>query len=208
MRHHHGRIEIICGSMFCGKTEELLRRVRRAAIAKQHVQVFKPDVDNRYSKQHVTSHDGSEITAQSLHQATDLLNLVDAQTTVIAIDEVQFLDDGIVSVVEQLADSGMRIILAGLDLDFRGLPFGSMPDLLARAEDVTKLHAICMVCGEAASRTQRLVDGNPAHYTDPTIQIGATETYEARCRKHHTVPGVPNITNNNGNALPLKKMTD
>ncbi|MBI5669807.1 MAG: thymidine kinase [Chloroflexi bacterium] len=188
MLHHSGRIEVICGSMFCGKTEELIRRARRAVIARQTVQVFKPDLDNRYSIQHVTSHNGQNIEAHPVHQSTQILDLLTPTTTVVAIDEVQFFDDGIVGVVETLADRGIRVIVAGLDMDFRGEPFGSMPRLLAIAEEVTKLHAICVVCGEEACRTQRLVNGKPAHYNDPIILVGAQEAYEARCRQHHLVP--------------------
>jgi thymidine kinase len=188
MRHHSGRIEVICGSMFCGKTEELIRRARRAVIAKQPVQVFKPAIDNRYHGSAVTSHVGSNLDAISISQSTQLLENLKPETTVVAIDEVQFFDNGILGIVESLAERGLRVIMAGLDMDFRGEPFGSMPRLLSIAEDVTKLHAICLVCGEEACRTQRLVNGQPAHYNDPIIMVGAQESYEARCRKHHAVP--------------------
>lgn len=188
MIHHSGRIEVICGSMFCGKTEELIRRVRRAVIAKQKTQVFKPSIDDRYSIEHVTSHDGQAVQAQSISTSSEILELLAPQTTVIAIDEVQFFDEGIVQVVSTLAERGLRVIVAGLDTDFRGEPFGSIPQLLCLAEEVTKLHAICMVCGEPACRTQRLVNGSPARYSDPIILVGAQEVYEARCRKHHSVP--------------------
>ncbi len=188
MKHHAGRIEIICGSMFCGKTEELIRRVRRAAIAKQPVQVFKPQIDDRYSIQHVTSHNGQNIEALPLGHSHQIIEHVAKKTTVVAIDEVQFFDDGIVEVVQTLASRDIRVILAGLDTDFRGEPFGSIPQLMCIAEEVTKLHAICVVCGEDASRTQRLVNGKPANYHDPVIMVGAHEAYEARCRKHHEVP--------------------
>jgi thymidine kinase len=188
MIHRTGRIEVICGSMFCGKTEELIRRVRRAVIARQHAQVFKPLLDDRYSIQHVTSHDGQNIQAQPISSSQELLPLLSPASTVIAIDEVQFFDDGIVGVVNSLAQRGIRVILAGLDMDFRGEPFGPMPQLLCRAEDVTKLHAICVVCGEEASRTQRLVNRQPANYDDPIIMVGAAESYEARCTQHHLVP--------------------
>lgn len=191
MIHHTGCVEVICGSMFCGKTEELIRRVRRAVIAKQKVQVFKPDLDDRYSIEHVTSHDGQNIQAQPIKLAADILSNLAGDTTVVAVDEVQFFDPGIVDVVDALANKGIRVVVAGLDMDFRGEPFGPMPLLLCRAEDVTKLHAICVICGESASRTQRLVNGYPANYNDPIILIGAQETYEARCRIHHQVPGTP-----------------
>lgn len=188
MIHQSGRIEVICGSMFCGKTEELIRRVRRAIIAKQTVQVFKPIIDHRYGLERVTSHDGQNVEAKAVAKAGEIPALLEPSTTVVAIDEVQFFDDAIVPIAEQLAAQGLRVICAGLDMDFRGEPFGSMPGLLAHAEDVTKLHAICVICGENASRTQRLVNGSPARYDDPVIMIGAKEVYEARCREHHNVP--------------------
>ncbi len=188
MIHHYGRIEVICGSMFCGKTEELIRRARRAVIAKQQVQVFKPNIDNRYSIEHVTSHNGQNIEAVPLQRSHEILNELLPSTTVIAIDEVQFFDPEIVDVVNLLAEKGIRVIVAGLDTDFRAEPFGCMPQLMSIAEEVTKLHAICVICGEEACRTQRLVNGKPARYDDPIILVGASEAYEARCRKHHEVP--------------------
>lgn len=188
MRHHSGRIEVICGSMFCGKTEELIRRARRAVIARQELQVFKPVIDDRYSIEKVTSHNGQDYEALPIAAPADILNHLASTTTVIAVDEVQFFSDDIVRVVEELAGRGIRVILAGLDMDFRGEPFGPMPRLLAIAEEATKLHAICVVCGEDACRTQRLVNGQPANYNDPIILVGAHEAYEARCRQHHTVP--------------------
>lgn len=191
MRHHTGRVEVICGSMFSGKTEELIRRVRRAIIAKQKVQVFKPEVDTRYSIKSVTSHNGQGFEAIPIASARDILTRLHAETTVVAIDEAQFFDSAIEYVTESLANRGVRVIIAGLDMDFRGEPFGSMPALLSRADEIQKLHAICMVCGEAASRTQRLVNGEPARYDDPIILVGAEEAYEARCREHHAVPGKP-----------------
>lgn len=187
MKHHHGQVEVICGSMFCGKTEELIRRVRRAIIAKQQVQVFKPAIDDRYSVEHVSSHSGQQIQAQIITSASEILRLLELDTTVVAVDEAQFFDSTIVDIVEELADKDIRVIVAGLDMDFRGEPFGPMPQLLCLAEEVTKLNAICVVCGEAASRTQRLVNGKPARYDDPVIQVGAMESYEPRCRKHHVV---------------------
>jgi thymidine kinase len=189
MIHHSGRVEVICGSMFCGKTEELIRRVRRATIARQQVQVFKPLIDNRYAGiEYISSHDGRNISAEPVERADQIRSLIAPDTTVVAVDETQFFDVGIVSMVEELADNGLRVIVAGLDLDFRGEPFGAMPELLCRAEEVTKLQAICVVCGEKASRTQRLVNGQPANYHDPIIMVGAQEAYEARCREHHIVP--------------------
>ena len=188
MIHSSGRIEVICGSMFCGKSEELIRRSRRAVIAKQELQVFKPSIDDRYSVLHVTSHSGQNIEALAISKAHEILDNLSTSTTVIAVDEVQFFDPEIVSVAQELAARGIRVILAGLDMDFRGEPFGPIPQLLSIAEDVTKLHAICVVCGEDACRTQRLVNGEPARYDDPIIMVGAQEAYEARCRKHHQVP--------------------
>ena len=175
--------------MFCGKTEELIRRVRRAIIARQKVKVFKPEVDDRYGIQRITSHTGQSVEAIPVAAAGDILDLANGETTVVAIDEAQFFDDGIVAVAQSLAeDFDNRVIIAGLDTDFRGQPFGAMPRLLCIAEEVIKLQAICVVCGEPASRTQRLVNGEPAAYDDPIIMVGAQESYEARCRQHHAVP--------------------
>jgi thymidine kinase len=188
MEHHVGSVEVICGSMFCGKTEELIRRLRRARIAKQQVQVFKPIIDNRYNHAKVTSHSGIDVDARPVNDSQEIKDSIVEGTTVVGVDEVQFFDPGIVGVVEDLAEQGLRVIITGLDTDFRGEPFGCMPELIARAERVDKLHAICMVCGEAASRTQRLVDGKPAHYNEPIVVVGAQEMYEARCRAHHEVP--------------------
>lgn len=188
MIHHRGRLEVICGSMFSGKTEELIRRVRRAQIARQSVQVFKPLIDARYGITRITSHNGQDFEALPCADSAEIAARLLPETTVVAVDEVQFFDRGIVALAEQLANRGVRVILAGLDLDFRAEPFGAMPDLICRAEEVTKLHAICTVCGEPATRSQRLVNGEPAHYDDPIILIGAQERYEARCRHHHVVP--------------------
>ena len=186
-----GRIEVICGSMFSGKSEELIRRVRRAQIARQRVAVFKPALDDRYDRRQVASHDGARMEAIAVRESAEIPGRLPEGATVAAIDEAQFLDEGIVDVTQALAGAGVRVIVAGLDMDFRGEPFGAMPRLMALAEAVDKLQAICMVCGAPASRTQRLVDGRPAAYTDPIILIGAQEAYEARCREHHVVPGRP-----------------
>jgi len=188
MKHHHGSVEVICGSMFSGKTDELIRRLRRATIARQKVQVFKPSIDNRYAVEKVTSHVGTEFDAKPISCSKEIFTWLDKDTTVVGVDEAQFFDDGIVQVVHDLADKGLRVIVAGLDMDFRGEPFGSMPLIMAQAERVDKLQAICMVCGEPACRTQRLVDGRPARYDDPVVIVGASELYEARCRQHHEVP--------------------
>jgi len=187
MMHKVGQVEVICGSMFCGKTEELIRRVRRALIARQTVQVFKPSIDNRFGIESVTSHTGQTIMALPVADSASLLANMNSDTTVIAIDEAQFFDHGIVEAVDELVARGLRVIAAGLDMDFRGEPFGAMPQLLAVADEVTKLHAICVVCGESAYLTQRLVNGDPARYNDPIVLIGASERYEARCREHHVV---------------------
>lgn len=182
-----GWIEVICGSMFCGKTEELIRRVRRARIARQKVQVFKPAIDTRYNAREVTSHNGLQIEAVPVENVAQIRALIEPDTTVVAVDEVQFFDDEIVALCEELAGRGVRVIVAGLDMDFRGEPFGPMPALMARAEQVDKLRAICVVCGKPASRTQRIVNGSPASYDDPVILVGASEVYEARCRACHEV---------------------
>ena len=186
-----GRIEVIAGCMFSGKSEELIRRLKRAQIARQKVQVFKPSIDTRYSEIEVVSHNGEKITGIPVKDSAELYSLIDRNADVIGIDEAQFFDEGIVKVANKLADEGFRVILAGLDMDFRREPFGPMPQLLAIADDVQKLHAICTICGEDAMYTQRLINGQPANYNDPVIMIGASEKYEARCRKHHYVPGKP-----------------
>ena len=188
-RHTAGRMELICGSMFSGKTEELIRRLRRAVIAKQKVQVFKPAIDYRYGVEKVTSHNGIDFEARPVPSAKDIVKKLEPDTTVVAIDEVQFFDDAVVDVCDALAEDGKRVICAGLDMDFRGVPFGPMPDLMARAEEVRKLHAICVVCGDEASRTQRLIDNMPAAIDDPVVLVGASEVYEARCRQCHELAG-------------------
>ena len=188
MRHTHGSIEVICGSMFSGKTDELIRRLVRARIAKQKVQVFKPAIDVRYAVEKVTSHAGSNYDACPVENAADIRTKLEKDTTVVGIDEAQFFDPEVVEVAKELAERGIRVLVAGLDTDFRGEPFGAMPVFMAIAEHVTKLHAICMVCGDEASRTQRLVNGKPARYDDPVVIVGASELYEARCRRHHEVP--------------------
>lgn len=184
-----GWIEVIAGPMYCGKSEELIRRIRRAKIAKQQIQVFKPLIDDRYHKVNVVSHNGDQVEAIPVDHPDELLKRVDVETDLVAIDEVQFFGEQIVETCSRLADQGIRVIVAGLDQDFRGEPFGPMPSLMAFAEYVDKLHAICVKCGNPASRTQRLIDGGPAQYHDPVILVGAHEVYEARCRKCHDVPG-------------------
>jgi len=184
-----GWIEVVCGVMFSGKSEELIRRVRRALIARKKVQVFKSHLDERYAGlYHVSSHDGRTVEAVPVDSPEQIAREVLRETQVVAIDEAQFLPPGIVGLATALAASGRRVILAGTDTDFRGEPFGPMPQLLAVAELVDKLHAICVVCGNAASRNQRLIDGKPARYDSPTIMVGGNESYEARCRSCHAVP--------------------
>ena len=188
---HHGWIEVVTGSMFSGKSEELIRRVRRAIIARRTVQVFKSHLDSRYAGVYnVTSHDGTEIEAIPIDSSDEILRQVRPATEIVAIDEAQFLDRDIVAVTTVLAQRGVRVILAGTDTDFRGEPFGAMGDLMAVAEMVDKLRAICMVCGGEACRNQRLVDGRPARWDSPTIMVGGRESYEARCRHCHRVPRV------------------
>lgn len=184
----HSGLEVIVGSMFSGKSEELIRRVKRAVIARRAVQVFKPAIDDRYGVEVVRSHDGDSFQARPVRSSVEILSQVLPEATVVGIDEVQFFDAGVVQVVRDLVASGRRVICAGLDLDFRGEPFGPVPVLLALAERVDKLEAICVVCGEPATRTQRIVNGVPAFYDDPIIVIGAKEAYEARCRTCHEVP--------------------
>jgi thymidine kinase len=183
-----GWIEVIAGVMFSGKSEELMRRVRRATIARKRVQVFKSHLDDRYAGLYnVSSHDGRGLEALPVDSAAQIAQQLDPNAQVVAVDEVQFLDDGIIALATALAEQGRRVVLAGLDTDFRGEPFGAMPNLMAVAEQVTKLHAICVVCGNPASRNQRLIDGEPARWDSATIMIGATQSYEARCRACHRV---------------------
>jgi thymidine kinase len=184
-----GWIEVIAGVMFSGKSEELMRRVRRAVIARKRVQVFKSHLDARYAGVHaVSSHDQRTVDAIPVDSSEQLVLRLDPTAQVVAVDEAQFLDEGIVRVVTSLAERGRRVILAGIDTDFRGEPFGAMPHLMAVAESVDKLHAICVLCGAPASRNQRLIGGHPAPYDSPTIMVGAADSYEARCRACHQVP--------------------
>lgn len=182
-----GFIEVICGSMFSGKTEELLRRVRRAQIGRQKIQVFKPLIDNRYSANHVQSHDANRVLSRPVASAIEILEHLEDNTRVVGIDEAQFFDDAVVDVAQKLAFRGIRVIVAGLDMDFLGQPFGPMPKLLAVAEDVTKLSAVCVVCGSPATRSQRIAGDTSA--TAERIAVGAKDQYEARCRFCHE-PGL------------------
>nr|WP_302328543.1 thymidine kinase [Salirhabdus salicampi] len=199
--NQNGWLETICGSMFSGKSEELIRRVRRATYAKLAVKVFKPVIDNRYAEEAVVSHDGASVVAKPIERSIDIYDYIDENVDVIGIDEVQFFDERIVEVTQDLADRGYRVIVAGLDSDFRGEPFGPVPRLMSLSESVTKLNAICPICGSPASRTQRLIDGKPASYDDPVILVGASESYEPRCRHHHEVPNKPMIS------TPLQQVT-
>ena len=187
-----GWLEVISGNMYAGKTEELLRRVRRIEYAKKSIIVFKPKIDTRYSVDEVVSHNNLRTKSISIKDAKEMLeHLPEELPYAIAIDEIQFFGNDMINAIENLADKGVRIIVAGLDRDFRGEPFGIMPELLSKAEYVTKLFAICQVCGAPATRTQRLIDGRPASYNDPIIMVGAKEQYEARCRHCHVVLDKP-----------------
>lgn len=184
-----GWIEVISGVMFSGKSEELMRRVRRATLAKKRCQLFKSHLDERYGGVNsIGSHDGGQLQAEPVSTSVELMERVRPDTQVVAIDEVQFLDHGVVEVVNDLAARGVRVILAGTDMDFRGEPFGPIGELLATAEKIDKLHAICVKCGQLATRNQRLINGQPAPAEGPTIQVGGLESYEARCRSCHVVP--------------------
>ena len=182
-----GRIECITGSMFSGKSEELIRRIRRVLYAKQKIVVFKPEIDQRYKKQSVVTHNGRSVDAISIGHSNEIRGYITNDIDVVAIDEAQFFDDGLVYVIQNIAKSNIRVIVAGLDMDFTGNPFEPMPHIMAIAEQVTKLNAVCTVCGGIASRTQRLINGAPAHIDDPLILVGADESYEPRCREHHIV---------------------
>ena len=184
-----GWIEVVAGVMFSGKSEELIRRVRRGLIARRRVQVFKSHLDERYAGLfRISSHDGTGIDALPVDSSAEIFRQVESGTQIVAVDEAQFLDAGIVEVARTLAESGVRVVLAGTDTDFRGEPFGAMGSLMCVAEMVDKLQAICVVCGDLACRNQRLVDGRPARYDSPTIMVGGRESYEARCRHCHQVP--------------------
>jgi thymidine kinase len=187
-RFNGGWIEVICGCMFSGKSEELIRRIKRAKIAKQKVQVFQHQLDERYGEERVASHSGVFVDAITVSSAAQLLAHVKPDTEVVAIDEVQFFDEDVIEACTELAERGMRVIVAGLDMDFRAEPFGALPLFLSKAEIIDKLQAICVRCGAPASRTQRLINGKPAYYNDPVIMVGASEVYEARCRSCHQVP--------------------
>jgi len=183
----HGKLEVICGPMFSGKSEELIRRLKRAMIAKQHVIAFKHSLDDRTTVEHIASHDGRTIKAFPTDTAEGILKHLTPDVDVIGIDEVQFFQPNIVTLVHRLVNEGKRVIIAGFERDFRGLPMGPMPLFLALADSVLKLSAICAICAKDAHFTQRLVNGRPAKYDDPTIVIGAQDCYQARCRNCHTI---------------------
>ncbi len=197
-----GRLEVICGTMFSGKSEELIRRLRRASIAKQKVLVFKHSLDDRHTIKYVVSHDGNKLEAQAFDNVKHILErALDKSVDVVGIDEVQFFPQEIIEVICKLVDAGKRVIAAGLDLDFRGVPFGGIPTLMAIADEVTKLQAICTSCGKDAHFSQRLVNGAPAKFNDPVILPGAQETYQARCRNCFTIDKVPTFNGQNQNII-------
>lgn len=185
--YQDGFIEVITGPMFAGKSEELLRRLTRLEYAKKDYICFKPAIDSRSGISQIVSRNGKKTKAIEIKDVRDILKHVTEKHVAVLIDEVQFFDKQLVDIIEQLADGGKRVIVSGLGRDFRGEPFGIMPELMARAEFVTKLTSICMVCGAPATRTQRLIKGKPAKYDDPIVMVGDTESYEPRCRQHHIV---------------------
>mgnify|MGYP002621039849 CR=1 FL=1 len=191
--YRDGWIETISGCMFAGKTEELIRRIKVLEFAKKEIMVFKPIIDNRYSDSKVVSHAGSSVESFIISDALEILDMIKPTTQVVAIDEVQFFEDNVCAVCNELADRGIRVMAAGLDTNFKGEPFGPMPQLMTEAEFVTKLAAVCNKCGAPATRTQRIVNGKPASYNDPIILVGAAESYEARCRHCHEVPDKPKV---------------
>ena len=184
-----GWIEIVTGPMFAGKSEELIRRIKRLEYAKKKVLVFRPRIDNRYSLDEVVSHSNNRRKSIVIDAAKDILPFISEDTYAVVIDEIQFLDHELISLSEHLANIGIRVILGGLDSDFRGEPFAVTSEMMARAEFVTKLTAICVRCGSPATKTQRIVNGKPAHYLDPIVVVGAAEAYEPRCRHCHEVLG-------------------
>ncbi|MDP3994765.1 MAG: thymidine kinase [bacterium] len=182
-----GSVEVICGCMFSGKTDELIRRVRRAPFARKNVLVFKPSVDTRRDSGTVNTYDNAKHPAVSVSSSKEILERIQEDTDWVAVDEAQFFDADLPLVCNFLASAGLRVIVAGLDSDFRGEPFGSMDSLMRSADKVDKQIAHCDVCGASATRTQRIVNGVPAHYNDPIVVVGAEESYQARCRLHHVV---------------------
>ncbi len=194
-RNNHGRLEVICGSMFSGKSEELIRRLKRAQIAQLQTLIFKHSLDTRKTIEYIHAHNGDKIKAFAVESAEQIRDFIFEQADVIGIDEVQFFKPEIITIILELIDQKKRVIVAGLDLDFRGLPFGCMPSLLAIADTITKLNAVCMSCGNDAYYSQRLVNGQPARYNDPIIVIGAEECYQARCRECFKIDKKPTFLN-------------
>lgn len=190
-------LELICGSMYSGKSEELIRRLRRMIYAKKSVLCFKHAIDKRYGMEEdvIVTHNKNTLFAIPIQKSSDLLDHILPDTEVVGIDEIQFFDEGIVDVVKILSDRGIKVIMAGLDQDFKAEPFGFMPILMAISEKVDKLQAVCMVCGADANRSQRIINGAPAPYDSPIVLVGAVEAYEARCSRHHIVPKLEVSTN-------------
>ncbi len=182
-----GWVEVICGPMFAGKTEEVIRRVRRLQYANKKVIIFKPQFDDRYSNSEIVSHNKNVVKAVEIDKAIDIFKYLTQDTDAIVVDEVQFLDNEIIDIIEFVADQGIRVIVAGLDKDFKGDPFGNMGEIIAKADLVEKLTSICSKCGQAATRSQRLLNGEPARYEDEVLLLGASESYEPRCRHCHEV---------------------
>jgi thymidine kinase len=196
-----GKLEVICGSMFAGKSEELIRRLRRAQIAQQKVICFNNRLDTRYDNtttiRYIVSHNGNKITAQPIEDERDIIRIAtESQLDVVGIDEVQFFSKDIVTIIQALVDRGIHVIVSGLDLDFKAEPFGHMPILLTIADEITKLHAICTLCGQDAYVSQRLINNKPAKYNDPIVMVGAQEAYQARCRACFIIDKANPIINN------------
>jgi thymidine kinase len=202
----NGEITVICGSMYAGKTEELIRRARRALYAKKRVQVFKPSIDTRYDESMVVTHMGVKHEAVPVATVAQLREKLSPRTEVVLIEEAQFFDRELSNLATELADEGKDVIIAGLDQDFRRRPFGPMPDLLCIADEVVKLRAICVKCGETASHTYRAIDGRSAHKDDPVVLIGAIETYEARCRSCYELRGETKPTTQEKRAALVKQV--
>lgn len=187
----NGKLEVVCGSMFSGKTEELIKRLKRAMFKKQSIQVFKHGADSRYSSNFIFSHTGNKISSLPIQSSSEIIDSVSDETEIIGIDEIQFFDMDIILAMDYLVRRGKNVIVAGLDLDFRGIPFGPMPYLMAIADEVTKLKAVCCKSGQDAYVSQRIINGKPARYNDPVIMIGANDFYEARSRDHFEIDEVP-----------------
>lgn len=186
-KKNKGTLEVICGSMFSGKSEELIRQLKRSKIAQKPTVTFKHCLDDRTTIEYVVSHDGNKIPAFPIQDPQEILNLLTPEIQVVGIDEAQFFSHELIDVILQLVEDKKHVIVAGLNLDFRAVPFGPMPTLMALADHVTKLSAVCIVCGDDAYFSQRLVNGKPAKYNDPLIKVGAQEAYQARCRGCYSI---------------------